>query len=208
MDQSTDNLTAVSLPKRLESVFRSLRNGKHICRADGADYFDVERHEEDYRSVLQALGYKLVHHPQGFYYVVGHGPMTAQRLRAITLFMLILFQDLEDNKFKEEERSWERTLQRREFRIAELPHFETAQRRTMLDAVGVTPVTIQPKVLRFLKQLGIVDLLDDDRFMFRPPVHRFLDLFLEYADDTRWSASPNHAVPSDSDDASDAGVTM
>lgn len=207
MNQSTDNLTAVSLPKRLESVFRSLRNGRHLCRADGADYFDVERHEEEYRSVLQALGYSLVHHPQGFYYLVGHGPMTAQRLRAITLFMLILFQALEDNKFKEEERSWERTLLRREFRITELPHFETAHRRTMLDAVGVTPETLQPKVLRFLRQLGMIELLDDDRFMFRPPVHRFLDVFLEYADDSRWSAAASHAASSDGDDAPDSRST-
>jgi hypothetical protein len=200
MQSTQENLTTVSLPARLDTVFRSLRSGRHICRTDGADYADIERHEDEYRSILRGLGYTLVHHPQGFYYLRGTGAISAQRLRAIVLFLLILFQDLEDNKFKEDERSWERSITRREFRVSELPHFDTVQRRTLLDSVGVTPATLQSRVLRFLRQLGMIDVLGEDRFTFRPAVHRFLDLFLEYAQESGSPARKNADIANESTD--------
>ncbi len=58
-------------------------------------------------------------------------------MRAALVFLLILFQDLDEKKFQSDERAWERTLLRRTFRIAELPHFHTAQRRAMMSAVDV-----------------------------------------------------------------------
>lgn len=94
---------------------------------------------EEYRAAFAALGYQLIHHDQGFFYFTGESTLRSQRLRAVTLFLLILFQDLEDRKFTHPERSWERTLLDRRFVIHDLPHFGTAQRRVMMDAVEWSP---------------------------------------------------------------------
>lgn len=179
-------LTNVSFPEHIDSVFRALRMGRHLCRHDGEAYYDLQRYEYDYRAVFKALGYDLVSHPQGFYYFTGQSVLQSKRLRAVTLFMLILFQDLEDNKFNQPERSWERTLLDRRFAIHELPHFATAQRRMLMNAVGITPDKLETTVLRFLAQLGVIESSGTNGFRFRPPVYRFVDLFLQYADDEQW----------------------
>jgi chromosome condensin MukBEF MukE localization factor len=174
-------------PARIDGVFRALRMGRHLCRSDGEDYFDLQRNEEQYRAVFAALGYELAYHDQGFFYFTGESTLRSQRLRAVTLFLLILFQDLEDRKFTQPERSWERTLLDRRFVIHDLPHFGTAQRRVMMDAVGVTPDNLDTKLLRFMTQLGLIETPDQTAFHFRAPVYRFVDLFMRYADDEQWT---------------------
>jgi chromosome condensin MukBEF MukE localization factor len=173
----------VNLPERLAEVFRSLRSGRHICRDDIADYRDLERNEDLYQALLAGLGYELVHHGQGFYYLKGGNTLTTQRLQAITLFMLILFQDLEDKKFQEADRSWERSLLTRTFSVNELPHFQTSQRRSMLYTVGVTADTLQEKVLRSMIRMGMLEMVGPDRFQFRSPVYRFVDVCMRFADE-------------------------
>ena len=142
-----------------------------------------------YRQILHALGYELIHHPQGFYFVTGGVRSLTDRLHRLTLFVLILFRHLEDTKFQEPERSWERHLLGREFRISELPHFDTAQRRTLLDEMEITPATIQDKVIKVLAQLGFIERRGPDSFMFRPPIYRFVDLFLKYAEDPQFGGA-------------------
>ena len=53
-------LIAKAIPKRLAQVFQLLRQGKHVCRDDGTAFRDLERHEDPYRVVFQALGYQLI----------------------------------------------------------------------------------------------------------------------------------------------------
>jgi hypothetical protein len=183
METQVSTLTTVELPVRLAEVFRSLRNGKHICRDDVVDYRDLDRNEEQYCALFAGLGYELVHHGQGFYYFKGGNQLSTQRLQAITLFMLILFQDLEDRKFQEADRVWERTLLTRLFGVNELPHFQTAQRRSMLLTVGVTPETLYDKVLRPMARYGLLEMTGADRFQFRSPIYRFVDLCMKFADD-------------------------
>lgn len=166
------------LPANLAGVFRSLRNGRHICRDDGAPYLDLDRNEEQYEAVFRALGYKLVHHAQAFYYFEGRNRLSTQRLQAITLFVLILFQHLEENKFQEADRAWIRTLLGRIFRIAELPHFQTAQRRSLLFNAKVTPETLHEVVLKPMSRFGMLELIGADQFQFRAPIYRFVDLCL------------------------------
>jgi len=172
-----------ALPERLADVFRSLRSAKHICRDDGADYRDLDRNEEQYRVLFQALGYELVHHGQGFYYFKGSNYLSTQRLQAITLFTLILFQDLEDKKFQEAERAWERKLLTRILNVNELPHFETSQRRSMLFTVGVTPETLHEKVLRPMARYGMLEMIGSEQFQFRSPIYRFVDLCMQFANE-------------------------
>ena len=164
-------------------MFRSLRSGKHISRDDVADYRDIDRNEELYRALFAGLGYELAHHGQGFYYFKGANQLSTQRMQAITLFVLILFQDLEDKKFQEADRAWERKLLLQTFGINELPHFQTAQRRSMLLTVGVTPETLQEKVLRPMARYGMLEMVGPDHFQFRSPIYRFVDACMKIADD-------------------------
>jgi hypothetical protein len=179
---------ADALPTRLAEVFRFLRSGKHICRDDVAEYRDLERNEETYCLLFQGLGYELVHHGQGFYYFKGGNYLSSQRLQAITLFALILFQDLEDTKFQHAERAWERRLLTRTFNVSELPHFQTAQRRSLLFTVGVTADTLHEKVLRPMARYGMLELQGTDQFQFRSPIYRFVDLCMQFASN-EWAAS-------------------
>jgi chromosome condensin MukBEF MukE localization factor len=172
----------VSLPARLAVVFRSLRNGEHICRDDLAEYHDLERNEELYRALFLGLGYELVHHGQGFYYFKGDNSLSSLRLQAISLFVLILFQDLEDKKFQESDGAWERRLLTRTFAVSELPHFQTPQRRSLMFRIGVTPDTLHEKVLRPLIRYGMVEMVGTDQFRFRSPVYRFVDVCMQFAE--------------------------
>lgn len=170
-------------------MFRSLRSGKHISRDDVADYPDLDRNEEMYRALFAGLGYELVHHGQGFYYFKGSNQLSTQRMQAIALFVLILFQDLEDKKFQDADRAWERKLLLRAFAINELPHFQTAQRRSMLLTVGVTPETLQEKVLRPMARYGMLEMTGPEHFQFHSPIYRFVDVCMKFAEDD-WNVSP------------------
>ena len=47
---NNDTTTAYSkFPARIDGVFRALRMGRHLCRSDGEDYFDLHRNQEEYR---------------------------------------------------------------------------------------------------------------------------------------------------------------
>lgn len=204
MTDAIPNSALTPLPARLSSVFRSLRSGRHLSREDGADFLDLDRHAPQYAHILAGLGYELQRHPQGFYYLQGRGSIRSERMRAALLFMLILFQALDETKFQTDDRSWERSLLRRSFRVAELPHFQTAQRRSMMSAVGVDEAGLV-RVLQLLDRLGVVRMLPGAQFEFLPPVHRFIDLCVHFAEDDQWSESsePTDGVSDLDDDESE-----
>lgn len=174
--------TQIALPARLAEVFRALKSGKHICRDDFADFRDVERNEDLYRTLFEGLGYELIHHGQGFYYFKGGNQLSTLRLQAMALFVFILFQDLEDRKFQDAERMWERKLLTRSFKVVELPHFQTSQRRSLLLSLGVTPETLHEKVMKPMARYGMLEMTGNDHFQFRSPIYRFIDLCLAVAE--------------------------
>ena len=95
--------------------------------------------------------------------------------------MLILFQHLEDNKFADPDRAWEQTLTNRLFAIDELPHFNTAQRRSQMFSLDISEDNVRDKVLRTMTRLGIIHLVGTKQFQFRAAVYRFVELCLDYA---------------------------
>ena len=206
MNTLRSQLTPADLPKRLSEAFRQLRNGRHICSEDGALYRDMEVDKERYRVVFSSLGHELVHHAQGFFYLKGGPSLSSKRLQAITLFVFVLFQDLEDHKVQEASRAWVQTLTNRIFDITKLPHFATTQLRGMMANLGVTQDTLRAQVLRPLAGLGMVHLRDDDHFQFRSPIYRFVDLALEYADqDWKRVQEPDRVTSRPPDDARSTG---
>ena len=170
------------MPKRLADAFRLLRQGRHVCRDDGAVFRDLERHEDRYREIFQALGFRLDAHDRGFFYFQGESRLPTARLQAITLFVLILFQDLDEKRSQEPDRAWENTLTSRIFNVNELPHFATAARRDLMQDAGVTRGNLSEKVLRVLRQQGMLEMRGPGRFRFRVPVYRFVDLCLKFAE--------------------------
>ena len=138
-------------------------------------------HFDNYEAVFAALGYKLERHHQNFFYFSGGNTLATKGLQSITLFMLILFQHLEDNKFADPDRAWEHTLTNRLFIIDELPHFDTAQRRSLMFSLDVSKDNLRDKVLRTMIRLGIINLVGTKQFQFRAPVYRFVELCLDYA---------------------------
>jgi hypothetical protein len=193
------------LPLRLASVFRALRSGRHLSRNDGQDFIDLERRHSLYEHVFQGLGYKLRQHNQGFYYLEGVGAIKSERMRAALLFLLIIFQDLEERKFSRQSRAWERSLLTTTFKLVELPHFQTAQRRALMSAVDIDEAAL-PKLLRSLVTLGVVQTLPDNQFRFLPPIYRFVDLCMRFADDDSWSQALSSSAPpttSELDDSSE-----
>ena len=187
--QDNPPLTAKAMPKRLAQAFQLLRRGKHVCRDDGAAFRDLERHEDRYRVVFLALGYQLIRHDRGFYYFQGDNTLPTVRLQAMTLFVLILFQELEEKKSQEPDRAWEKSLTSRIFHVDELPHFATAGRRDLMQSVGVTRANLNEKALRDLGRLGMLEMITPSQFRLRPPVYRFVDLCLKYADED-WLCTP------------------
>ena len=182
MQDDRPRLRSEALPHRLSEAFRALRTGKHVCVEDGTLYRVIEQDEDRYKVILSGLGYQLVHHPQGFYYLSGGRTLSTRGLQAISLFIFILFQDLEEKKTQDPERSWVRSLLNRTFAVEQLPHFETPQRRAMMADIGVTRATLRRRVLRLLQALGMLTFVEEGRFRFKSPIYRFVDLCTEYGE--------------------------
>jgi hypothetical protein len=191
METDSRPLTADALPERLADIFRLLKTGRHLCADDGLEYRDLRCNEDTYRVLFGALGYELVSHGQGFFYFKGSKYLSTKRLKAITLFMFILFQDLEEKKFQEADRAWERKLLMRTFKIAELPHFDTSPRRSILSAVGVSDVmTLRDIVLLPMERMGMLATTAKGEFEFRAPIYRFVDLCMQFSGAT-WGTNTN-----------------
>jgi hypothetical protein len=159
---------------------------------DGPNYRIVEQEEDRYRIVLDALGYELIHHAQGFYYIKGGKTFSSRGLQSITIFVFLLFQHLEDNKRGEPDHMWVRSLTTKRFVIDELPHFGTQQHRAMMANLELTRATLHQRVLRVLDQLGMLEFIDDRSFRFRSPIYRFVDLCMAYAEE-QWDEAISQA---------------
>ncbi len=177
-------------------MFRLLRKGRHICVEDGPNYRIIEQEEDRYHTVLDALGYELIHHAQGFYYIKGGTTFSSRSLQSITIFVFLLFQHLEDNKQGEPDHTWVRSLTTKRFLIDELPHFGTQQHRAMMASLELTRATLHQRVLRVLHQLGMLEFVDDRSFRFRSPIYRFVDLCMAHAEDN-WDEDTTEAPNQD-----------
>ena len=180
---ATDNATTVQYPPRLEEAFRLLRNGRHICRDDVHVFRDLKQNQEMYAQLFSALGFELCYHNRDFFYFKGSNRFRTKGLEQATLFVLILFQHLEDTKFQSDNRrQWQSTLLSQPFKINELPHFKTNARRKMMQDAGVSKDNFRKQVIDTLKRLGMIEMLAPDIFQFRSPVYRFIDMCVEFSE--------------------------
>ena len=76
-----------------------------------------------------------------------------------------------------------------------------------MQSVGVTRANLSEKVLRVLGRLGILEMMAPSRFRFRPPVYRFVDLCLKYADED-WLRTPDGDEVNRTDDPTRLRATI
>ena len=194
-------------PPKLEEAFRLLKRGRHICRDDIRVYRDLKQHQETYEQLFRALGFELIYHSRDFFYFEGSNHYRTKRLEQATLFVLILFQDLEDKKLQTQQRQWQKTLLNRHFKISELPHFATTKRRQVMSDAGIRKETLQKQVLDTLKKIGMLEMVGPNQFLFRSPIFRMIDLCVEFAE--REDMTPSDAADSETstDDLTATGNT-
>ena len=193
----------IQYPPKLEEAFRLLKTGRHICRDDGHVFGDLKQHREMYSQLFSALGFELCYHNRDFFYFKGDNRFRTKGLEQVTLFVLILFQYLEDTKFQSDNhRQWQSTLLGKLFKINELPHFATNARRRMMQDAGVNKDNFRKQVIDTLKRLGMIEMLDQNIFQFRSPVYRFIDMCIEFSE--REEMTPESLGSSTSKQASEA----
>lgn len=188
--------TTNQFPPKLEEAFRLLKRGRHICRDDVHVFRDLKEHQESYQQLFEALGFHLCYHNQDFFYFKGDNRFRTKGLEQATLFVLILFQYLEDNKLQSQHRQWQKKLLVQPFKISELPHFATNARRRMMMDAGVNEENFRKQIIDTLKRLGMIEMIDSSTFQFRSPVYRFIDMCIEFSQ--REEMSP--ATSSNSED--------
>jgi hypothetical protein len=162
----------------LPELFERLRSGRHICADDGPLYLALRAEVGSYRALFEALGFDLVGHDRGFYYFLS-GEDLGKEASQLAAFFFILVEawgdagkDLEATAFGAAGH-----------RLADLPHLSRDRWRRLMAEANVTNEEELSNLIRRLERYGFAERLADDRFRFRTPVWRFLDLCFEVLND-------------------------
>ncbi len=163
----------------LAEIFSSLTRGQHLCRESGKLYQALQEYEAEYEHLFHCLGYRLVADERGFYYFhAGEGQNVSPQTRRSALFFFVLVEDL----WAEEGGAvlLEDLVMERVWTIADLPHLK---RQRYLELMGMLEDEPDESLLRQevgrLERFGFLVQTGEDRFRFRTPALRFLDLARE-----------------------------
>lgn len=165
-------MNSSELPE-LETVFESLRSGRHISSGDGSIYRALADNEDEFRKLFESLGFTLVRHPRDFFYFRGGGGYSSFGTR-ISVFFFILVEWLAER----EERLHE-ALFTREFTIPELPHFQRERYRRYMAEAGMETEESLLNLISRMERLGFVNRKGELSFGFSHPAYRLLDLCTE-----------------------------
>ena len=168
------NQAVTTLPG-LKEIFEALRQGRHLCRADGQLYQQLEDHRKAFVNLFDQLGFELKKHRRDFYYFYAPNIMTEKSQR-IALFMFILIQWITDQGQPIEE-----ALMNQQFNYDELPHFKNARYQEMLAQLNVVDTDGLATIVTNMARMGFADRINDQIFAFRTPVYRFLDICQDIA---------------------------
>ena len=159
----------------LKDIFEALRQGRHLCRADGALYQQLGDHREIYTHLFEQLGFELRKHKRDFYYFYAPNAL-GDRSKRIAVFMFILIQRMTDQGQPIEE-----TLMNQQFTYDELPHLSSARYQEIMAQLDVSDSNDLVNIVTSMVRMGFVDRINDQTFAFRTPVYRFLDICQEIA---------------------------
>lgn len=175
---------AVQLPAQLGEAFRLLRKGHHICRDNGPVWFDLRDNAEAYRTIFNALGYRLSDHPRGFYYFSEGQQSRPDVLSRLVYFFACLFADLDQGRFEPAITRWVDTLTDHEFRIEALADhmFTSNDRQRIFAQLQVRRDSLDKAVVAPLLRYGIAYRAQSGSIRFRQSVYRFVEFFQACAD--------------------------
>jgi hypothetical protein len=171
----TSNNQAIMTLPGLKEIFEALRQGRHLCQADGRLYQQLDDHQETYTHLFDQLGFELRKHKRDFYYFYAPNATTDKSQR-IAVFMFILIQHITDQGHPIEE-----TLMNQQFNYNELPHLGSARYQEIMAQLGIVDTDDLATIVTGMARMGFVDRINDQTFAFRPPVYRFLDICQDIA---------------------------
>lgn len=155
----------------LSELFTKLRSGRHLCAEDGPLYLALRANYERYDAIFGALGFALVQHPREFYYFQSDGELAKEATRVAVFFFILvqwwgdLGKDIEAEAFRPQG-----------YELSDFPHFAHDTWRHAMEQSGTKDATQLPEVVKHLDRLGYIERTGEDRFRFRAPAWRFLDL--------------------------------
>jgi len=168
------NQAVTTLPG-LKEIFEALRQGRHLCRADGQLYQQLEDHRKAFVNLFDQLGFELKKHRRDFYYF--YSPNTiSEKSERIAVFMFILIEWITDQG-----RNIEEALMNQQFNYDDLPHLTTARYRDILAQLNVFDGDGLVTIITNMARMGFAERINDQVFAFRSPVYRFLDICQDIA---------------------------
>ena len=186
------SLPHVSELPRLKEIFDALRSGWHVSAEDGALYKALKDNQQALAELFEALGFSLAHHPHQFFYFRGEAD-NSNRSTRMAVFVLVLVDWLSDRGL-----DVEATLFDQEFAYQQLPHLEQARYRSYMKQVSVLERDDLADLVQQMERFGFAERLGQERFRFRAPAARFLDLCLEAFREVNPAAKRPHGDHEDS----------
>ena len=163
-------MTSLQQLERLPEIFDRLRLGGHICPEDGALYYVLRDDFESYRDAFDVLGFQLTAHERGFYYFVASGDLGKEASQMAVFFFVLV------DALGNEGKNVRKEIFEAEHSLDDLPHFRLDSHAQCLSEVGVHDRDDLETVVKRLARYGFVDIGHADRFRFRTPAWRFIDL--------------------------------
>lgn len=175
MEQNNNSTTDLIQLPGLQEIFETLRQGRHICLADGRLYTQLSENYDAFGALFGQLGFDLKKHRRDFYYFHSANSMSGQSEK-MAVFMFILIEHIADKGLNIED-----TLMNQQFAYAELPHLKNARYKAMMSQLEVLDEDGLVGIVTAMDRTGFAERLNDSLFAFRSPVYRFLDICQEFA---------------------------
>lgn len=180
-----DVLTVLNLEgkEHLPELFDKLRSGRHLCADDGPVYLSLRAEYSTYRMLFGALGFELIEHERGFYYFRSTEELGKEATQLAVFFFVLVEawgdagKDLAVTAFDPGGHA-----------LSDLPHMSRDSWRRCMAEAGVGTTDELGRVVLRLERLGFTERIAEDRFRFRPPAWRFLDLCLDVLADSERNA--------------------
>lgn len=187
-------------------LWDKLRLGYHISPRDGALY-DTLRDAtkgEEFRELLVKLGYELVRHPRGFFYLAGETDefLKQKRLSSFMVVGVVLIDALSQ---KGDAESLLFPADRKPFHPDSLPVFSSDRHRSLMEQIQVKTGEDLASVLRDMVRFGFVEQTEEGEFRMLEPFYRIFDACIEAqrlgADGLASKLAPQVEEPSDMEEA-------
>ena len=191
--------------KHLRDVFQTLSKGYHLSNEDFGLYHELQDHEAVYEELFAALGYTLHVDRRGFCYMTPEDENLVMNVttRKMALLLFLVVEYLADSG-----RDPLTAITRGSLDLPELTEGLVAKAPEMLKEAGMGTVDAVAKVFATTFTRFGFAAVNGNIIRFRPPVHRFLDVCIEFGvDDQPTAAGPpgSAEVESRGDDSRAAG---